>query len=398
MLEHSRELLERMLDPLALVSRTGETLEANRAFHRLAARRGVPPVLSALFGAELQPLLEQALRETSARATLQAAAGPEPRPWFRVLLAVGDPAGALVASLVDVTEEMAWRLDREQDLAMLNEVGTALSGAVELDELIERIHAQTTRFANTTNFFIALYDQATRVVSFPRYVEDGEWKQMSSRSFANGLIEHIIRTGEPLLLNDRVAEQTRALGAELIGRPCRSWLGVPMLAAGEVIGVIGLKDYEHPNRFDRDDIQVLGVIAGQAAAAIRNSGLIAAAQRAYRELSETQARLLETERVRGVTEAVGSMNHEVNNPLAAITGNAQLLLRHPDLAPAFRSKIDSILEAARRIHYVTTKMGTLIQATSRSYPGRVAILDIDRSVSREDPAALFPIPSRSRAG
>ena len=84
LLEHSRELLERMLDPLALVSRTGETLEANRAFHRLAARRGVPPVLSALFGAELQPLLEQALREANARATLQAAAGPEPRPWFRV--------------------------------------------------------------------------------------------------------------------------------------------------------------------------------------------------------------------------------------------------------------------------------------------------------------------------
>jgi hypothetical protein len=43
-------------------------------------------------------------------------------------------------------------------------------------------------------------------------------------------------------------------------------------------------------------------------------------------------------------------------------------------------------------------MGTLIQATSRAYPGETPILDIRRSVAREDAAAavsLFPLPSES---
>jgi signal transduction histidine kinase len=91
------------------------------------------------------------------------------------------------------------------------------------------------------------------------------------------------------------------------------------------------------------------------------------------------------------------MNHEVNNPLAAIAGNAQLLLRQAErLNPQARSKIETILEAARRIQQVTAKMGTLIQATSRHYPGETPILDLRRSIGRDDAEhALFPQPSEA---
>jgi nitrogen-specific signal transduction histidine kinase len=96
--------------------------------------------------------------------------------------------------------------------------------------------------------------------------------------------------------------------------------------------------------------------------------------------------LLESERLRGVAETVGALNHEVNNPLAAIAGNAQLLLRTPDgLSAQARIKLESILEAARRIQRVTAKMSSLIQATTVPYPGAQAIIDVKRSVARGSP-------------
>jgi signal transduction histidine kinase len=196
------------------------------------------------------------------------------------------------------------------------------------------------------------------------------------------MTEYVIRTCKPLLLSRDVEASARALGIEPIGRDAGSWLGAPLVAHGEPIGVIALQDYERAQSYNEHDREVLAIIASQAAAAFHNARLFAAMRHAYRELSETQGRLLENERLRGVTETVGALNHEINNPLAAIAGNAQLLLRRPEgLDPETHAKIESILDAARRIQRVTGRMATLIQATSMPYPGQEAILDIHRSLA-----------------
>jgi signal transduction histidine kinase len=170
-----------------------------------------------------------------------------------------------------------------------------------------------------------------------------------------------------------------------------------MIVNGEALGVIATQG-EVDDRFDRHDLEILEVIAGQAAAAIKHARLLEAARRAYQDLSEAQARLLEVERVRAITEAVGAMNHEINNPLAAIVGNAQLLMRRNGDSgqTEITSKVESILDGARRIQEVTTKMSTLIQATSMPYPGEAPILDIRRSVAEGDTCALFPVPPAFR--
>jgi GAF domain-containing protein len=381
-----RDITHRLAEPLLLVSESGETLDANPAFHDLAAHCSAEPRLASLFGAAVSELLAQALRAGHTCACLPVQQGAEPRLWFRLSL-TGDTGSRTVAVLaMPMNEEMAWRrqLDKHhRELAMLKDVGNVLSGTVELEQLTERIYEQTAQISQAGNFYIALYDREAGTVSFPRYLENGMWQEMTSRPLSNGLTEHILRTGQALLFNGDVLEQARARGIEPIGRPCCAWIGVPMVADGETLGVIGLQDYERNDAYDEHDLELLGIIAAQAAAAIRSARLLASARRAYEELSEVQARLLETERTRGVTETVGALNHEVNNPLAIIAGNAQLLLRRPEsLPPATRRKIEHILEAARRIQHVTTKMSTLIQATSMPYPGEGEILDVRRSRAR----------------
>lgn len=385
-------------DPFVRVSRTGETLEHNRAFLDLAQHCGASPELPQIFGSGVFLLLEQAARDGGACAFLPLARGPEPRRTYRIALKSAGPHEAIAALLVDVSDEIAWRrqlFERNRDLTVLNDIGAAVSSTLELDALAHRIYEQAGRIMRTQNFYIALHDRETDTIVFPIYVEDQAPRKLSQRPFANGLTEYVLRTQRPLLLSGDVLAQARELGADPIGRPSCAYLAVPMLADGVAVGVIALQDFESAAAYTQHDLEVLTIVAGQGAAAVRNARLFAAARSAYLELSQAQERLLESERLRSITETVGALNHEVNNPLAAIAGNAQLLLRGAyRLSDEVRQKVESMLEGARRIQRVTGKMATLIQATSAPYPGQGVILDVERSVSRDEladpPAGTSP--------
>jgi len=303
---------------------------------------------------------------------------------FRMsFMSTGDDR-TLGVSFQDITAELEYRrmlAERDRDFAALRDVGVGLSSLLDIDTLAERTYDAAQRAIPCKSVFIAVYDRDTETISFPRYMQNGEWKEQQSRPFANGLTEHLLDTREPLLLNDSVRERMQELGVEPHGPACKSWLGVPMVVDGAAVGVIGLQDFEASNAFDQHDLEVLTIIAAQAAAGIKNARSIAAERHAFREVADAQLRMLETERLRGVTETVGALNHEVNNPLAAIVGNSQLLLKKSDGLPEVAiQKIEAIHEAAKRIQRVTAKMASLIQACSMPYPGEQGIIDVRNSV------------------
>jgi signal transduction histidine kinase len=379
------ELIEFLPDPVLLLS-GGQTERANLAARDLAARRGVRPDLASLFGEDADPIVARAARQGMAHGHLALRSGGEQRSVFRVAIRRVGTSARFAAVLTDVSGEFAWREKlgaRNRELAVLNEIGGALSSTLDLDTLAVRIYEQASRIMNTANFYVALHDPDTGSLSFSLRVENRErLPDMPPRPLMNGLTEYVLHTQQPRLLNGDVLGQAEALGLKPIGRAARSWLGVPLLAEGRAIGAIVLQDHEGTSSYDEHDLELLTLIAGQAAAAVRNARLLAQARDAYRELSETHGSLLETERLRGVTETVGALNHEVNNPLTAIAGNAQLLLRQSGSLPTgAEDKVKRILEAARRIQSVTSKMANLIHATSMPYPGDGSILDVSRSLA-----------------
>jgi K+-sensing histidine kinase KdpD len=381
-------MIESLPEPLLLLSAGGETERANQAARELAARHGLKPEIATLFGKDAGALLARARREGAATGFLPLRVAHSEPLVYRVSIRRAGSTERYLAQFTDMTREFAWREQlgaRNRELSVLNDIGAALSLALDLDSLAGRIYDQASRILNTVSFYIALHDAETDTISFPLRIENRQrLPAMAPRPAANGLTEHVIRTGQPQLINGDVLEHAHSLGLTPKGRDANSWLGVPLLTEGRAIGVIALQDHEGTGSYDEHDLDVLTLIAGQAAAAIRNAQLLAQARSAYRELSETQAGLLEAERLRGITETVGTLNHEINNPLAAIAGNAQLLLMKAEsLPPGAADKIARILEAARRIQSVTGKMANLIHATSVRYPGDETILDLSRSEARE---------------
>lgn len=380
-------LVNHLPEPLLVVDGDGSTLLANTAARVLARRLGTLPEFRRLLRDAAPSFLER-LRQTGS-SELLFPLPPDDGGAHLIHRVSGRAAGETsVIWFHDVTREIEvyeQLLARTHELEVLRDIGEALTGEHDVPGLLHLVYLQTSRLLNTGDFATCLHDPHTATLHVP--MEMRSWTAMAPtvRPWGDGPVERVIATRKPLPLNRDPEAECRALGLVTNGPLGRSWLAVPLVAGDESIGAIVVQDFERDGRFGAHEVSVLSVIAAQASTAVRNARLLADARRAVVDLSEAQARRLESERLRAVHETVGALSHEINNPLATISGNAQLLLRDPALDPAVREKIQRVFAASQRIESVTARMSNLIQAASMPYPGDTAILDLAHSKSRDDP-------------
>ena len=99
----------------------------------------------------------------------------------------------------------------------------------------------------------------------------------------------------------------------------RSWMGVPLLAGGEVIGLYSL-DKTEVGFFTNEHQELAEAIAGQAALAVYNALLYKAEREQFKQLQQSQMQLVQAEKMGALGRLVASIAHEINNPIQAMQG------------------------------------------------------------------------------
>ncbi|HSJ55778.1 MAG TPA: GAF domain-containing protein, partial [Anaerolineae bacterium] len=186
---------------------------------------------------------------------------------------------------------------RVAELATINEIGRAISSALDAAALYELIYNQVSNLLDTSNFHVALYDPAQQSIQIEFLVEHGRRQEPVVLQLGQGLTSHLIRTGEPILLTHGSGEFLSEHGLSLERDPARSWLGVPMIAEDRVIGAIAVQSFDKDEAFDQGHLELLTTIAGQAAVAFQNVRLFEERDRRIGEL----AVLNEVSRAMGAT-------------------------------------------------------------------------------------------------
>ncbi len=166
---------------------------------------------------------------------------------------------------------------RIEELATFNEIGQALSAATHPDDLVELIYRQTSRLLDTTNFYIAIYDEERNLIEFPLVYERNVRIMIGPLQSENNLTSAVIRSRTPLLLGTDMPDRFAELGfrvPEGYNQLPRSWLGVPMIAADRAVGVIGIQDFEREGVYSQEDVRLLETIASWGAIALYNTRLL----------------------------------------------------------------------------------------------------------------------------
>ncbi len=174
---------------------------------------------------------------------------------------------------------------RVTELATINEIGRAISSALDASELYELIYHHVSKLLDTNNFHIALYDPESELIHVEFLVEHGQVQPPVVLRLGQGLTSYLVRSGEPVLLSHGSDRFLAEHGLSLEREPARSWLGVPMIAEDRVIGSIAVQSFDQDDAFDAGHLELLRTIAGQAAVAIQNARLFEERERRIGELA-----------------------------------------------------------------------------------------------------------------
>ncbi|MBV8073120.1 MAG: response regulator, partial [Acidobacteriaceae bacterium] len=240
---------------------------------------------------------------------------------------------ALEATVTERTKEIR---ERAEELATINRITQAISTKLDMSSLIQLVGDQVRDLFKAPIAYVALLDRASMMIHFPyTYGEEAE-----SRPFGEGLTSHIIRTAQPLLINQDLNTTRDQLGIERIGRQAASYLGVPIPAGGDTVGVLSVQTTEQENRFTEADQRLLSTVASSVGVAIHNARLFDEAREARKAAEEADA---------AKSSFLSTVSHELRTPLTSVLGFAKIIRRRLEerilpLIPAGDRKVDQAKE------------------------------------------------------
>ena len=164
-----------------------------------------------------------------------------------------------------------------EETAILYEISLAIAAGVGLEKTTQAIFRQLKKVIPTDLFFLALYEKQEKMVSYFMYQADE--KRIDIEPFylmqRPSLTRYVIQKGETVYVPDFKAENSEIKEEDVIRVPGfdnRSFLGIPLILRGEVIGVLSVQSAD-PNAYNSRQTQLVETIAQQATIAMDNAKL-----------------------------------------------------------------------------------------------------------------------------
>src|SRR5262249_16765381 len=128
---------------------------------------------------------------------------------------------------------------------------------------------------HTGDMAIRLLDEAAGVMIFPYTFENGQRVSTEPQPITQrGFSWHVIRTRQPLVINERMPERTLEFNSYTLPGTgdTQSWLGVPILAGERAVGLITVESFLE-QAFRDSDVRLLETLAGSLGVALENARL-----------------------------------------------------------------------------------------------------------------------------
>ncbi|MCD4773044.1 MAG: response regulator [Bacteroidales bacterium] len=211
----------------------------------------------------------------------------------------------------DITD----RKRNEKIKSILYSISNAVTSSKDLKELVDLIRNQLGEIVDTTNFFVALYDEKTDTFELPYYSDEKD--NYNSFPAGKSMTAYVIKTQKSVLAKWNEISELEKLGVvETIGVSSKIWLGVPLKIKDKFTGVLVLQSYEDENAYTQDDLNTLEIISQQVSISIER-------KKAEEDLKLALKRAKESDKLK--SSFLSTISHELRTPLNAIIGFSEII-------------------------------------------------------------------------
>ncbi len=169
-----------------------------------------------------------------------------------------------------------------QQLELLREISLHMASSLDLKQVLDTIAAAAMALLRPGNIHIFLYDQPQdRFVFGSALWQDGRRTPVATTLRPHGLSYQVVRSAAPVIIDHAHQHPLYAEWADPTTVP-QAIAGAPLMRAGRVLGVFTTAFFDRQTIASQDQ-QLLTLLADQAAVAVDNAQLHAAALRRVRE-------------------------------------------------------------------------------------------------------------------
>jgi len=197
--------------------------------------------------------------------------------------------GAQVAIAIENARLQTETSERFEELLTINALSQAISSTLNLNDMFEIIRDQVPMVTGAEEVYLALYDSNAEMINFPLVVSKGELINREPRELNTDEVSYIIKRRRPLSLGadyfsiDSLRKSMNISNGE---DDAKSFMGVPLIAGDEVLGVLAVRDTSRTRAFNVNDERILTTVSTQLGAAIQNSRLFEQISNFANELNE----------------------------------------------------------------------------------------------------------------
>ena len=259
----------------------------------------------------------------------------------------------------DVTAEKEMEhqiLKRHHHLQALSRISSATSGLRNLNSILNVCLDIALESVNGEIGGILLFDEQNQRLRY-RVSRGLSAKYVEKMKIApgEGIAGRVLRTGEPILLED-ISKDARVAHKDLISTEgLRGFASVPLKARDKVVGVINMASHM-PGRFREDDIYLLNSMGCQIGTAIEQARLyerLASAAKRYQTLLRHALNAQEDERKRIARE----LHDETSQAITSLTLSLQAIISMVEMKDIADQ---DIIERLRATHAYTVHAGNEI--------------------------------------
>jgi signal transduction histidine kinase len=177
------------------------------------------------------------------------------------------------------------------------------------------------------------------------------WEMLSCidamTGFSRTMLAEVLSTKAALICDDAGTDVRFQRSSSMYSAGIRSVMCMPIVAEGEVLGVLEIECLEAARAFDEEDLEIFSVIAAQAGLALRGMTLLA-------ERREQEARAAHAERLALVGRLTGGIAHDFNNLMSIVMSYGELI--QGDAPADLQEDAKVIVETARRAASLTRQL------------------------------------------